>query len=62
MNQIETANRFINVMLDAEGKLSGVKQKIDDRKRKAQELIAGFAEKQKMVIDDEKRNITSESS
>ena len=29
MNQIETANRFIDVMLDAEGTLAGVKQKID---------------------------------
>lgn len=32
MNQIETANRFIDIMCEAEGKLAGVKQRIDERK------------------------------
>lgn len=62
MNQIETANKFIDVMLEADGKLSGVKQKIDERKKNAQKLIKDFALTQKMIIDNEKSKITSESS
>ena len=62
MNQIETANRFIDVMLDAEETLAGVKQKIDERKAKAQNLIIQFAEKQKQIIDGEREKIVSENS
>lgn len=62
MNQIETTNKFIDVMCEAEGKLAGVKQKIDERKEKAQHLIDNFSSTQKQIIDDERKKITSKSS
>ena len=62
MNQIETANRFIDIMCEAEGKLAGVKQRIDERKEKAPHLIDNFSLTQKQIIDNERKKITSESS
>jgi len=62
MKQIETANRFIDAMLDAEGKLAVVKEKIDERKEKANNLISQFALEQRKIIDNEREKITSDSS
>lgn len=62
MDQIKTANRFVDSMLEAEGKLAGVKTLLDERKSKVQQALSYFADEQFNIIKSLDSKIKSEEA
>lgn len=62
MDQIKTANRFVDSMLEAEGKLAGVKMLLDEKKSKVQQVLSYFADEQFNIIRRLDSKIKSEEA
>ncbi|MDY3972927.1 MAG: dynamin family protein [Clostridia bacterium] len=53
MGQVETAEKFVDAMLEAASRFKGVKTVIDNSKQEVQNLLDDFEQKQRKIIDDE---------
>lgn len=62
MDQIKTANRFVDSMLEAEGKLAGVKMLLDEKKSEVQQVLSYFADEQFNIIRRLDSKIKSEEA
>lgn len=62
MDQIKTANRFVDSMLEAEGKLAGVKMLLDEKKSEVQQVLSYFADEQFNIIRRSDSKIKSEEA